>query len=58
MIEMTWTFFFVINKEWYGFSGNNVILHEEIEHSVSDLVGNDVDTLYEEKNYLVRFSFI
>jgi len=40
------------------FSGNNVILHEEIEHPVSDLVGNDVDTLHEEKNYLVRFSFI
>ena len=40
-------------------------LHEEIEHLVGhlvgndvDLVGNDVDTLHEEKNYLVRFSFI
>jgi hypothetical protein len=30
------------------------ILHEEIKH----LVGNDVDTLYGEKNHLIKFSFI
>jgi len=32
--------------------------HEEIEHLVGHLVENDVDTLHEERMYLVRFSFI
>ena len=33
-------------------------LHEEIEYLVGHLVGNDVDTLYEERIHLVKFSFI
>jgi len=33
-------------------------LHEEIEYLASCLVGNDVDTLYEERIHLVGFSFI
>ena len=33
-------------------------LHEEIEYFVGHLVGNDVDTLHEERIHLVGFSFI
>jgi len=34
------------------------ILHKEIKDLVGHLVGNDVDTLYEERIHLVGFSFI
>jgi len=34
------------------------IWHEEIEHLVGHIVRNNVDTLREERNHLVRFSFI
>jgi hypothetical protein len=33
-------------------------LHEEIKYLVGHLVGNDVDTLHEERIHLVGFSFI
>jgi len=33
-------------------------LHEEIEHLVGYLVGNDVDTFHEERIHLVGFIFI
>ena len=34
------------------------ILHEEIEYLMDHLVGNNMDTLYEERIHLVRFNFI
>jgi hypothetical protein len=34
------------------------ILHEEIKYLVDHLVGNDVDTLHEERIHLMEFSFI
>jgi hypothetical protein len=46
MIKMTWTFLQLIRDDM-DLVGNNVdILHEEIEHLVGHLVGNDVDTLH------------
>ena len=33
-------------------------LHEEIEHLVGYLVGNNVDTLHEKRIHTVRFNFI
>ena len=50
---------FLINKRWHGLSGNDAAtLHKETKYLVGYLVEIDMDTLYEEKNYLMKFSFI